>query len=111
LRKSAKKIRRKAEASALRKAAAEQALTNLVAEQAALTERIGQLGKRIDVVYRNANVACGGTTKQRDIQRTAELARQDQIRADWNFKANQTSHLVLRQAYLAKAAGEDWDDN
>jgi hypothetical protein len=54
LRKSAKKIRRKAEASALRKAAAEQALTNLVAEQAALTERIGQLGKRVDVVYRNA---------------------------------------------------------
>ena len=57
------------------------------------------------------NVAYGGTTKQRDIHRTAELARQDQIRADWNFKANQTSHLVLRQAYLAKAAGEDWDDN
>ena len=54
LRKSAKKISREAEASALRKAAAELALTNLVVEQAAPTEEIGQLGKRVNVAYRNA---------------------------------------------------------
>jgi hypothetical protein len=57
------------------------------------------------------NVAYGGTTKQRDIQRAAELARQDQIRPDGNFKVNQTNHFILRQAYLARAAGEDWDEN
>lgn len=104
--KKAAKIRRKAEKATMRKAAARAALDAALARQVGLTAELDQLGARVNTVCRNAERAYGAVAKQRDVQAIAELARQDQSRADWAYKASQTTDPILREVYLAKAAGE-----
>jgi hypothetical protein len=113
LRKETKRIKKKTKAAKLRKSQALQKAADIATEAAALqaemTAHVDDIAKRVNRVVANAERAYGAITRQRDIQRTAELARQDQLRADWNFKAGQTSDPDIRRYYVALAAGEDPD--
>jgi hypothetical protein len=104
------KMRRQADAMELAKREAEQMLADLLTTQAAATAQLDDIARRVDVVYTNAQRAFGGVAQQREAQAIAERARQDQRRADWTFKASQTSDPILKRAYLDRAAGHA-DDN
>ncbi len=99
------KLRRKSDAMELAKGQAEQMLADLLATQAAATAQLDDIARRVDIVYTNAEKSYGAVTRQRNVQRTAELAREDQIRADWAYKASQTNDPILKQAYLDRSAG------
>jgi hypothetical protein len=110
VKKKAKKIRRQSEAASLRKAAAEQTLANLLAEQASIAAQIGELQRRTDVVRANAQRSYGAVAKQQEIRAVAQLAKKDQEQARWRDLASNTTDPILRTVYLARAAGEDVDD-
>jgi cell division protein FtsB len=111
IQKKTAKIRRKIEATELRKAEAERGLAALIAEQAQIAAQINDLAKRTDAVFARASSAYGAVAKQRDIQAIADLAKQDQERAGWRDKAFLTTDPDLRAAYLARANGEEIDDD
>jgi len=104
------KIRRKIEASELRKAEAEQSLAAVLQEQAEIAAQIEVLAHRTDAVFARAEASFGAVRIQQERRAIADLAKQDQERAAWAEKAGQTHDPDLRAYFLVKAAGEDLDD-
>ena len=104
------KLRRKSDAMEVAKGEAEQMLADLLATQAASTAQLDQLSARVETVYRNAERAYGAVAKQQDARAIAAQAREDQIRADYALAANQTRDPDIRAYYLAKAAGQELED-
>ncbi len=107
------KLNRKAEATKARVAETERLIAESVQSHLDMTARVEAFTldarTRIDGMMKRLEVGQAQVRRSREYQATAELARQDQIRADWSFKAGQTSDPDMRRYYLAMAAGEDPD--
>ncbi len=89
---------------------AEADLAAVLQEQAEIAAQITELAHRTDAVFARASAAYGQVAKQQEYQAVAELARQDQIRADWMWKAQNTQDPDLRAHFLARAEGRSDDD-
>lgn len=116
------KARRKSAKANARKQAAEQqmaeanalvdGLTRRVAtEQAALNEQLADISRRVEIVAGNAQRAYDSVQFNRQLQAATEFKRVENERNEWLFKASTTNDDVLRTYYMAKASGEELDDD
>ncbi len=85
------KLRRRIATAELAKSESESRVAAALAEQVRLTAETDQLQVCVNAVVARAEAAYGAVEKQREQQAAAELARQDQIHADFAYKAGQTN--------------------
>jgi hypothetical protein len=82
------------------------------AELAAQVERLTHDAQtRIDNMMKRLDAGQAQVRFSQERQAIADLARQDQIQADWAYKASLTSDQTLRQVYLNRAEGIYDDDD
>ena len=114
IKKKTAKIRRKNAAGQAHIAEMRAQLAKAHAEQAEIAAQIEALTldakTRIDGMMKRLEVGQAQVRVSQNAQAIAALARQDQIRADYAFKATLTSDPILRAAYLARAEGRNLDD-
>jgi len=76
-----------------------------------LAVQIEDLSRRITVVKSNLDAGTRAIELQRVRNWAADRDRAERDSAEWVFKANTTTDHGLRGAYLARAAGENLDDD
>jgi (p)ppGpp synthase/HD superfamily hydrolase len=101
----------KVEALNLAKAESEQALATAREDQIRLTAQQDQLGARLNHIISQLNAGQERVERAQEDAAARIAARRDDDRASWSFKASTTSDPILRSAWLAKANGENCDDD
>ena len=104
-------MQRRARVAKQARAQAEANLAEVQWQQAELAAQIEKLAHRTDAVLARAEAADADVRRQAEHRAAAAAIREERDRAEWSFKAAQTSHdPILRSVYMARANGEETDD-